>query len=145
MLSCTAEAATLSILIVDDVALNLRVMKALCHRAGIGNIETALSGEEALAMLKKQPFDLVLTDMWMPEMTGVVLAEKIRGDKRFQDIPILAVTADVEAKDNFPLEYFDGVLLKPVTIEKVHKMLDFARNPGRTKRNNIILNELRNM
>lgn len=145
VLSCTAEAAALSILIVDDVALNLRVMKALCHRAGIGNIETALSGEEALAMLKKQPFDLVLTDMWMPEMTGVVLAEKIRGDKRFQDIPILAVTADVEAKDNFPLEYFDGVLLKPVTIEKVHKMLDFARNPGRTKRNNIILNELRNM
>ena len=128
--SCTAEAATLSILIVDDVALNLKVMKALCRKAGIENIETALSGKEALTMLEKQSFDLVLTDMWMPEMTGAVLAEKIRSDKRFRNIPILAVTADVEAKDNFPLENFNGVLLKPVTIEKVHKMMDFARNSG---------------
>lgn len=126
--SCIAEAATLSILIVDDVALNLKVMKALCRKAGIRNIETALSGAEALAMLEKQSFDLVLTDMWMPEMTGAVLAKKIRGDKRFQDMPILAVTADAEAKDNFPLENFNGVLLKPVTIEKVHKMMDSARN-----------------
>ena len=124
------RASALSILIVDDVAMNLKVMKALCRKAGIEKIETALSGKEALALLEAHSFDLVLTDMWMPEMNGAALAGKIRADRRFQEMPILAVTADVEARDNFPLEFFNGVLLKPVTLEKIRKMLGSVQGMG---------------
>ena len=115
------RASALSILIVDDVAMNLKVMKALCRKAGIEKIETALSGKEALALLEAHSFDLVLTDMWMPEMNGAALAGKIRADRRFQEMPILAVTADVEARDNFPLEFFNGVRLKHVPLNKIGK------------------------
>ncbi|MBS5532263.1 response regulator, partial [bacterium] len=124
------RASALSILIVDDVAMNLKVMKALCRKAGIEKIETALSGKEALTLLEAHSFDLVLTDMWMPEMNGAALAGKIRADRRFQEMPILAVTADVEARDNFPLEFFNGVLLKPVTLEKIRKMLGSVQGMG---------------
>ena len=66
----------------------------------------------------------------MPEMNGAALAGKIRADRRFQEMPILAVTADVEARDNFPLEFFNGVLLKPVTLEKIRKMLGSVQGMG---------------
>ena len=72
-------------LIVDDVPLNLAVLKALLTRLGMLNIVTATDGQDAWEKIQAsdKPFDLVLTDMWMPKMDGKDLVAKIREDSRF--------------------------------------------------------------
>ena len=121
------RASALSILIVDDVAMNLKVMKALCRKAGIEKIETALSGKEALALLEAHSFDLVLTDMWMPEMNGAELASRVRAIPAASGITIIAVTADTESHSNFDMSGIDGILMKPVSLDKLKKLLGTLR------------------
>ena len=108
-----------SVLLVDDVAVNLKVMTALCKRAGVSDIQTATSGAEALALMEQKIPRLVMTDLWMSDMNGAQLTERIRKDPRFAQVKVVAVTADVEAKENFPLRQFSDVFLKPVTPEKL--------------------------
>ena len=112
-----------SVLVVDDVPINLKVEKAQLMRAGVTDIETADSGADALAALRRRPFDLVLTDLWMPGMDGYALCAAIRADAALARMRIYAVTADVEARKTAVERGFDGILLKPVTRDVLAEFL----------------------
>jgi len=102
-------------LIVDDVPINLKVLGAMLKGFRL-NIVQANSGADALSKLPDVKPDLVLTDMWMPGMSGEELARNIRATMENGDkVVIMAVTADVENQNNFDMSVFDGILLKPVT------------------------------
>ena len=101
-------------LIVDDVPINLKVLGAMLKGFHV-SITQAGSGADALAKLPEAKPDLVLTDMWMPGMSGEELAREIRGTEGGDKVVIMAVTADVENQNNFDMSVFDGILLKPVT------------------------------
>lgn len=111
-----------SVLLVDDVPMNLKVMAAMLRKL---KVETVLANnaEEALAALEKTRFDMILTDLWMPGMNGAELAWKIRSSKRFPAMKIVAATADVESRLSFDISLFDSVLEKPVSLEKLRKLL----------------------
>ena len=128
----------ISLLIVDDVDMNRKVLKAMCAKMGVVDIETASSAQEALAILQARKFSLVLTDIWMPEMSGEDLAHEIRKVRDYDDIPIVAVTADIEVGGNFDVNVFSGILLKPITIAKIKKIIAYAQNPIQAN----IVNEL---
>ncbi|MGG2084125.1 hybrid sensor histidine kinase/response regulator [Lysinibacillus pakistanensis] len=86
------------ILIVDDDAVNLQVLaNALSTEAY--DIETALSGSEALEMLQNNSFDLVISDIMMPHMSGYELAKKIREQFSISELPILFLTARQQRVD----------------------------------------------
>ena len=112
------SAKSFRLLIVDDVPLNLSVLKALLKKIGVNDVETAVDGRDAWEKIQasERPFDCVLTDIWMPEMNGRDLVAKIRADERFAELPVYAVTADVEEQKNFAERGFTGVLLKPLTV-----------------------------
>ena len=74
-------------------------------------------------ILGKQPVDLILSDMWMPEMSGAQLSAEVKNDPRFAHIPIVAQTADVETTGNFDMSHFDAIILKPLTREKLSNMV----------------------
>ena len=101
-------------LIVDDVPINLKVLGAMLKGFHL-NIVQANSGADALSKLQDAKPDLVLSDMWMPGMSGEELARNIRNAPNGDKIVIMAVTADVENQNNFDMSVFDGILLKPVT------------------------------
>ncbi|NLF92674.1 MAG: response regulator [Oligosphaeraceae bacterium] len=114
---------SLSLLIVDDVPVNLKVLAAVLKNCG-ATVSMAGSGADALALLRQnQSFDMVFTDMWMPEMNGEQLCLAIKELPGCSNLPVVAVTADIENHDNFSLEKFFGVILKPVTREKIQKVL----------------------
>jgi PAS domain S-box-containing protein len=117
------DAKTIRILIVDDIPMNLRVAKALFNKIGFDSVFTAGSGKEALEFLDKQPVDLILSDMWMPEMNGMQLSGEVKRNPRFAHIPIIAQTADVESNGNFDMSHFDAIILKPLTKEKLSNMV----------------------
>ena len=117
------DLSAIRILVVDDVPMNLRVAKAIFAKIGYKNVFTAESGKEALKLLEKQPVDLILSDMWMPEMNGAQLSAEIKHNPKFEHIPIVAQTADVETSGNFDMSNFDAIILKPITGEKLANMV----------------------
>ena len=129
----TRDLKSICILVVDDVPTNLRVAKALFNKIGFTNVLIAESGREALKILEKQPVDLILSDMWMPEMNGAQLSEAVKKDPRFSHIPIVAQTADVETSGNFDMSNFDAILLKPITKEKLSNMVKRIMENGEGK------------
>ncbi len=108
-------------LIADDVPLNLAVLKALLAKIGIRDVVTAVDGKDAWDKLQasEKPVELILTDIWMPEMDGREFVAKIRADERFKELPVYAVTADIEEQKLFVEHGFTGILLKPVTVDKL--------------------------
>ena len=112
------------VLVVDDSPVNRSVLTAHLRKAGVAFTEKACDGAEAFAALDSafragHPYDLVLTDFWMPNMNGLELVERLRADKRFQKLPVFAVTADTETSDDSRSRLFTGILLKPMTYAKL--------------------------
>ncbi len=114
------------ILAVDDSNINLSVLSTLLRRIGDFEITTAADGLLALDILQApdaKPFDLVLTDIWMPNLDGEGLARAVREDPALRGLCVVAVTADVEFPSKATAAGFDGVLLKPVTADKLAALL----------------------
>jgi len=107
---------------VDDVVLNLKVLAAMMKKLNfIPSLAT--SAHEALELLAKKHFDIIMTDLWMPEMNGEEFALMVRQDSKCDDTPIFAVTADVERNTNFNMDFFADTIIKPVSIEKIRTTL----------------------
>ena len=124
--SPTPSLAHRRILIVDDQKMNLMVLKAMLKKLGDFDVVTAMNGREALDALESpdaQPFDIVLTDMWMPEMDGEGLVKAIRAREKLKSLPVYVVTADVEMQKRFRDVGFTGILLKPVTVATIGPVL----------------------
>jgi len=114
------------ILLVDDSKMNLMVLKALLKKAGNYETTMAMDGKEALKALEAsgtRPYDLVLTDMWMPNLDGEGLVKDIRANASLASLRVLVVTADVEVRDKAAEMGFDGILLKPVTSAALEQTL----------------------
>lgn len=100
------------ILIVDDNEINLIVSKKLLENDGYST-ETCFNGLEALKILEKESFDLILMDLHMPKMDGLEAVQQIR--KTNVNVPIVLITASNitdkwnEYKDNG----FDDYIIKP--------------------------------
>ena len=123
------------ILMVEDSAqLREAVTDFFTNRSGgTLTIETAADGDEALKILEtpdKGPFDLVLTDMWMPNLDGEGLVKAIRSKPALASLRVVVVTADVEFQTKFEEMGFDGILLKPVTAERLRTVLTTPTGGG---------------
>jgi len=118
------------VLVIDDSSVNRSVLNAFLKKIGVAAIDLACDGEEALAKLDSavkagRPHDFILSDLWMPVMNGLEFIEKLRADPRFSGLPVFAVTADTEFDRDARTELFTGVLLKPMTYDKLVEV--FAR------------------
>ena len=122
-----ADIAALRVLVVDDLEMNRRVLEAGCRRLGAGRAASAASSEEALGRLRREPFDLVLTDMKMPGMDGGAFLRAVRADPALAGLTVFLVTADVEARKYYRDLGADGVLLKPVGRARLAEALSAAR------------------
>lgn len=117
-----------SILVVDDVAINQLVVSKILKQWNI-DVDIASSGKEALFLLKKRNYDLILMDVQMPEMSGIEATIIIRNNDEFAhiaDIPIIAFTANAfDESQKFVLESgMNAFVTKPVKPEKLYNEID---------------------
>lgn len=115
----------MDVLIVDDFATMRRILKNILRQIGFTNIYEADNGKNALNMLKKQKFDLILCDWNMPEMSGLELLNEIRSDNELKDTPFVMVTAEAQ-KNNIIEAVQAGVsnyVVKPFTAETINGKL----------------------
>ena len=104
------------ILIVDDIEDNRYTLERSLKRDGYENISLAECGKEALDLVNKSKFDLILLDLMMPIMNGFEFLSEIK-DTKIKSIPILVLTgADLD--DN------DKSFLKNETEKVIHKTDD---------------------
>ena len=110
------------VLVVDDMAMNRKILGIHLGNLKIKDVRYAENGEDALNVMKEWIPDLVLSDMWMPKMDGSQLAEAMRKDRRLAEIPIVAVTADVDVGSTYDISLFAKVIAKPVTSDKLRAL-----------------------
>jgi CheY-like chemotaxis protein len=110
-----------TVLLVDDDARNIFALSSVLERRGM-NVLTATTGNEAIELIEKTPsLAIVLMDIMMPEMDGYQTMEKIRQNRAYRRLPIIALTAKAMKGDREKcLEAgASDYLAKPVNTEQL--------------------------
>ncbi|MBF0214045.1 MAG: response regulator, partial [Magnetococcales bacterium] len=96
--SIRAKIGGARVLLVEDNPINQQIAQEILAKVGLV-VKTANHGGEGVAMVEAARFDIVLMDIQMPEMDGYQATARIRADARFQDLPIIAMTANAMKGD----------------------------------------------
>jgi two-component system chemotaxis response regulator CheY len=115
----------MKVLIVDDFATMRRILRNILKQIGFTDITEADDGSTALKELKKEKYDLILSDWNMPEMAGIDLLNAIRADDELKGIPFVMITAEAQ-KDNIVGAVKAGVnsyVVKPFTADTINEKL----------------------
>lgn len=119
-----APAAPTRILVVDDEQSMREMLRIVLRRDGY-DVVLAENGREAVQILQSQPFDLLLSDIRMPDMSGVEVLRRVR-QLPGRPVDVIAVTAAQEA-ETVRAAMAGGVvsyLVKPFTMAALHERLD---------------------
>ena len=120
----TISHGTETILFVDDEKAITKMMQQMLKKLGY-HVETSLNPEEALDLFQSKPdsFDIVITDMTMPQMTGAKFAEKLKEIR--SDIPIILCTGHSTLVDEDKVNHLEisGYVMKPVSMSKITKAI----------------------
>ncbi|SFG71041.1 ATP-binding protein [Pontibacter chinhatensis] len=109
-------------LVVDDDAYSRTLCNLILSRWGM-QVHLANDGREALELVRQHSFDIVLTDIQLPGMSGKTVARNIR--KLDKQVPIIALTANILSNDAgfFDNTAITGHVLKPFTEQELHQKI----------------------
>lgn len=114
------KAKNARLLVVDDVSMNLKVVCGLLKETEI-KVDTATNGEDALALVEENHYDLILLDHMMPVMDGIETLQCMKDIKSFdiKKTPVVMLTANavVGAKDAYIQAGFTDYITKPIREE----------------------------
>lgn len=109
----------LRVLIVDDSFTSRRIVRQMMERMGIEQFSEAENGREAIELIEKEFFDLIVTDYNMPEVDGEELSQFIRNQSAQQSVPVLMVTSETDSSRlaGIAQSGVSAVFDKPITVE----------------------------
>ena len=112
------------VLLAEDNEINQLIAVEFLTARGV-LVDVANNGREAIEMLHKSEYDLVLMDIQMPEMDGLTATGEIRKEERYKDLPILAMTAHAMTGDReLSLEMkMNDHITKPIAAESLYAAL----------------------
>jgi two-component system chemotaxis response regulator CheY len=116
----------LKILAVDDSPTMRRIIINTLKRAGYSNVIEATDGKDALAKMKVEKVDFIITDWNMPEMDGLTFVCNIRDKAEYKELPILMVTTR-SVKDDILEAMKAGVnnyIVKPFTPDTLKEKIE---------------------
>jgi serine phosphatase RsbU (regulator of sigma subunit) len=121
--SAAGQAA--SILAVDDTGANLQVLAGMLKDRGY-KVRPVPSGKLALLAARRDPPDLILLDINMPEMNGYEVCERLKADDKLKGIPVIFISALTEQLDKVKAFAIGGVdyLTKPFQMEELHARVE---------------------
>ncbi|MBW3596027.1 MAG: response regulator [Planctomycetes bacterium] len=114
-----------SILVVDDTAANLQVLAGMLKERGY-KVRPVLSGKLALLAAERDPPDLILLDINMPEMNGYEVCQRLKADDALAGIPVIFISALTEQLDKVKAFAIGGVdyLTKPFQMEELQARVE---------------------
>lgn len=115
------------ILLVEDDRLIAALTRTILESAGY-EVVWVENGELALTALELSRFDVCLTDLQMPQMDGTELVQAIRADRRFCDMPVVAISGNEPSLWQTPEFDFDLVLSKPISSRQLLRALSSVQS-----------------
>ncbi|WP_245600183.1 response regulator [Paenibacillus harenae] len=120
------------ILLAEDNKINQLVAIEILKEQGY-EVGLAENGQEVLRKLEERHWDLILMDIHMPVMDGTEAVRMIRGQEKYNEIPIIAVTANVLRNDH---EHYlklgmNDIVTKPISSERLHTVISYWLKEGR--------------
>ena len=114
-----------SILAVDDTPANLQVLAGMLKDRGY-KVRPAPSGKLALLAAQRDPPDLILLDINMPEMNGYEVCEHLKADDTLKGVPVIFISALTEQLDKVKAFAIGGVdyITKPFQMEELHARVE---------------------
>ena len=114
-----------NILVVDDTPANLQVLAGMLKDRGY-KVRPVPSGKLALLAAERDPPDLILLDINMPEMNGYEVCEYLKADTKLKGIPVIFISALTEQLDKVKAFAIGGVdyLTKPFQMEELHARVE---------------------
>jgi phosphoserine phosphatase RsbU/P len=114
-----------NILVVDDTPANLQVLAGMLKDRGY-KVRPVPSGKLALLAAGRDPPDLILLDINMPEMNGYEVCEHLKADEKLKGIPIIFISALTEPLDKVKAFASGGVdyITKPFQLEELHARVE---------------------
>lgn len=112
------------ILLAEDNIVNQQVAEELLRYLGY-TVTVAASGKEALQQMELMAFDLILMDIHMPEMDGYEATARIREQRRYAELPIIAMTASVIKKEHEKCYQvgMNDILTKPIDVNEMFETI----------------------
>ena len=123
-------------LVVDDFSTMRRIVRNLLKELGYANVDEAEDGVMALAKLRSESFDFVVSDWNMPNMDGLTMLQNIRADPALAKLPVLMVTAEAKKENIIAAAQAgaSGYVVKPFTAatldEKLNKIFEKLDKAG---------------
>ena len=114
------------VLVAEDSPTTHEILKLLLSQRG-HHVDIATDGEQALAALRNNVYDIALLDFHLPKMDGLQVANAIRQDRSGRAVPrLVAITADVEGLLSHPdgCDNVDQVLPKPLDIYQIARVVE---------------------
>lgn len=121
------------ILVVDDEKETVELLRLLLDKES-HEVLTALGGEEALALLKRQVPHLILLDVTMPKMDGYTFMAHLQEEEATRDIPVMVLTGREGMKDTFQM--FTNVVdfvPKPFDIKELRARIQAVLDKGKPR------------
>jgi len=114
------EGHTASVLVVEDTIANLRLLSELLSAQGY-EVRAVTNGRQAIQAVEREPPDLILLDINMPELNGYEVCRQLRAQERSKDVPVIFITALTDTVDKVRAFDAGGVdyVTKPFQIEEV--------------------------
>ncbi len=121
-----------TILLVEDDDTNRKLVRVILRGKRYRILE-AESAEQALAMLREDKPDLLLLDIRLGESSGLDIVIAIRADPAFDEVPVVAITAQAMKNDEsrFLAAGFDGYLSKPLDTRQLPEVVEHFLRKGR--------------
>lgn len=122
--------SNLKFLVVDDFSTMRRIVRNLLKELGYSSVDEAEDGSAALAKLKRESYDFLISDWNMPVMDGLQLLQAVRADATLSAMPVLMVTAEAKKENIIAAAQAgaSGYIVKPFTAttldEKIKKILE---------------------
>jgi sigma-B regulation protein RsbU (phosphoserine phosphatase) len=114
-----------NILVVDDTPANLQVLTGMLKERGF-RVRPVPSGKLALLAAQRDPPDLILLDINMPDMNGYQVCERLKVEEQLKGIPVIFISALTEQLDKVKAFAIGGVdyITKPFQMEELHARVD---------------------
>jgi DNA-binding response OmpR family regulator len=111
----------MKILLVDDDEMTHQLVTAVIRVLGDLDVEQSYRADDALARARREPPDLIISDINMPDMDGLELCKQLRGEPDLARVPILLLTARGETHDKYEgfLHGADDYLVKPFDVMEI--------------------------
>jgi two-component system chemotaxis response regulator CheY len=116
-------AKSLKVLVVDDQQTMRGLARQCLKRLGVVDVTLAAAGDQALDAMMTKKFDVVISDLNMPGLSGVELAQKIKEHPVFRSIPVFLATSDAY-RDQASADTVDHFVAKPFSVADMRSAIE---------------------